>query len=85
MYKNKGILRNLFIGFLGIIILIALIGTLNKIKIIEVEQISYNATLEQLWELWEFDKRKAWDSSLDWVEADGQFELGQTGLLLNFS
>jgi hypothetical protein len=58
-----------------------LIGTLNWIKIIEVEQVSYNASLEQLWELWDFDKRKAWDSSLEWVEADGKFELGQTGLL----
>ena len=81
MNKKYGFLRNLFMGIVGIIIIIVLIGTLNSIKIIEAEQISHNATLEQLWKLWDFDQRKAWDSSLDWVEADGRFELGQTGLL----
>ena len=81
MHKKYGFLRNLFLGIVGIIIIIVLIGTLNSIKIIEVEQISHNATLEQLWELWDFDNRKEWDSSLDQVEADGAFELGQTGLL----
>jgi hypothetical protein len=73
--------RNLFIGILGIIIMPALIGTLNRIKIIEVDEISHNASLDELWKLWDFDNRKEWDSSLDWIEANGQFELGQTGLL----
>jgi hypothetical protein len=73
--------RNLLTGILGIIIILALIGTLNKIKIIEVEQISHNASLDELWKLWDFDNRKEWDSSLDWIEANGPFELGQTGLL----
>ena len=81
MHKKYGFLRNLFMGIFGIIIIIALIGTFTRIKIIEVKQISYNATLEQLWEFWDFDKRNSWDSSLDWVEADGKFELGQTGLI----
>jgi hypothetical protein len=31
--------------------------------------------------LWDFDNRKEWDSSLEWIESNGQFELGQTGLL----
>ena len=81
MHKQYGFLRNLLMGIFGIMIIIALIGTFARIKIIEVEEISYNATLEQLWKLWDFDKRNSWDSSLDWVEADGKFELGQTGLL----
>ena len=80
MHKRHGLLKILLIGILGIIIIV-LIGALHKIQIIEVEQISHNATPQQLWELWDFDNRKSWDSSLEWVEADGAFELGQTGLL----
>jgi hypothetical protein len=81
--KQRGskFFRNLLIGISGIIVILALIGTLNRIKIIKVEQISHNASLEELWKLWDFDNRKEWDSSLEWVDANGQFELGQTGLL----
>ena len=83
MNKNekKKLARNLCIAIIGIIIICIFIGTFNWIKIIEVERISNRADLEQLWELWDFDKRKEWDSALEFVEADGRFELGQTGLL----
>jgi hypothetical protein len=64
-----------------IIVILILIRTFNWIKIIEVKQISYDATLEKLWELWDFDKRKKWYSYLEWIKANSNFTLGQTGLL----
>jgi hypothetical protein len=81
MGKKINLFGKLCAGFFVIICILILIGTFNWIKIIEVKQISHDATLDQLWELWDFDKRKEWDSSLEWIKADGNFTLGQTGLL----
>ena len=83
MNKNRKakLLKIVCAGVIGIIAVVCFIGSCGWIQIIELEHISHNATLEQLWTLWDFDQRKQWDDSLEFVEADGAFELGQTGLL----